>query len=753
MQFFVEPIWSWPLVVLISAGLLALVLVTYRAQLASQPARTGRLLLALRLLSVAVLTFAMFRPAFQKSDSDDNPVQLFILSDASRSMNTADMPGGATRFQAVRADLAKYESRWKELGKKVEVRQFDFARDLEAYDPTLTEGVGDQTAFGKVLEDLAREARDHRTLGVLLLTDGAHRAVAPFNAEPLPAARKLGDMQIPIYSVGYGGSSFGSLDLSVEELRVDPVVFEKKLVPISCRIRAVGANGKKIRARVLLEDRNGKRPNESGPLKPAPSTQQAKTVQEIEVKHDDEILSVDLSFVPMLPGELKIAVQVETDENELLTRNNLRERIVSVKKGGLNVAYFDTARPEQSRIRAVNGADKIQLEFQEVRTGKFAAQSRLDPTWFDRGRFDVYIIGDVRADWFGPEILKKLENRLEEGASLLMIGGQQNFGVGGYATSPLANWLPVQLDSGDFRPAGQMNPSTQISEDVKMIPTELGLREYVMQLGTGDKNRSLWMDLPDLQGASRLKPSNELVRVWAESRDKHPLLLTSEVGRARVAAFAGDTTWLWYSDGKAELHQRFWRQLILWLARKEADKDQPVWVMVSPSNYSPGGVANLTFGARAADGSELRDAEFEVQITSPDGRNEKITPRRLNDETTSEFSKTAEPGDYWVSVLARYKGKLIPYNAYSRFIVDSRDLELDYPSTDYEFLKELSSASGGSSGKPEEIGNLLERLKQTKVAALNRIQVITLWDNWWLLLVFVGLMTTEWFVRKKRGLV
>ncbi len=696
----------------------------------------------------------MFRPAFQKSDSDDTPVQLFILSDVSRSMNTADMPGGATRFQAVRADLEKYESRWKELGKQVEVRQFGFARDLEPYDPKLTEGTGDQTAFGKVLEDLTREARDHRTLGLLLLTDGAYRAVPPFDVEPFAAARKLGDLQIPIYAIGYGSSmSTASLDLSVEDVRVDPVVFEKKLVPISCKVRALGANGKKIRVRVLVEDRNGKRPNESGTLKQAPSTQQAKTVQEIEVKHDNETISVDLSFVPILPGELKIAVQVETDENELLTRNNRRERIVSVKKGGLNVAYFDLARPEQSRIRAVNGADKIQLEFQEVRAGKFASQTRLDPTWFDRGRFDVYIIGDVRAEWFGPENLKKLETRLEEGASLMMIGGQQNFGVGGYATSPLANWLPVQLDSADFRPAGQMNSNTQISEDVKMIPTELGLREYVMQLGTGDKNRSQWMELPDLQGASRLKASNELVRVWAETRDKQPLLLTSEVGRARVAAFAGDTTWLWYSDGKSELHQRFWRQLILWLARKEADKDQPVWVTVNPSNCSPGGVANLNFGARAADGTTLLDADFEVQVTSPDGHNEKITPRRLNDETTAEFSKTSDAGDYWVSVLARHKGILIPYNAYSRFIVDARDLELDYPSTDHEFLKELSSVSGGSSGKPEELGSLFERLKQTKVGALNRIQVIPLWDNWWLLLVFVGLMTTEWYVRKKRGLV
>ncbi len=755
MQFFVEPIWSWSLVILTSLGLFALVLTTYRVQRNRLPPRAARIILSLRLLAVIVLIFAMFRPALQKSDTDNNPVQLLVLADTSRSMNTADMPGGITRFKTVRDDLKKYASQWKELGKQIEVRQFDFASELSPFDPKLTEGTGDQTAFGKVLEDLMRETHDHRSLGLLLLTDGAYRAVPPFDIDPLTAARKMGDSQIPIYAVGYGASSLStaSLDLSVEDLRVDAIVFEKKLVPLTCKVRAQGASGKKIRVRILVEDRNGKRVNESGDLKPAPATQQAKTVREFEMTQDSETLAIELSFVPLSAGELKIAVEVEPAENELLLRNNRRETILTVKKGGLNVAYFDQARPEQSRIRMVNGADKIQLDFQEVRAGKFSGQTKFDPTWFQRGRYDIYIIGDVRAEWFGAENLRQLAARLEEGVGLLMIGGLQNFATGGYATTLLADWLPVQLDPSEFRPAGTVNVNAQLPGDVKLIPTERGLKEYVMQLGAGEKNRSLWLELPALEGANRLKPRHDLVRVWAETTDKHPLLLVNEVGRSRVAAFGGDTTWLWCLDGKVELQQRFWRQMILWLARKEADTDQPVWVKVEPRNYAPGGTASLSFGARAADGSPLHDAEFQVEVTKPDGKIEKLTPRQSNDENSAEFSNTSVPGDYWVRTIAKRKGELLPYMAYTRFIVDARDLELDYPSADYEFLKELSSLSGGLSIKPEELGSLMERLKQTKFNALTRIQVIPLWDNWWLLVVFVGLMTIEWTLRKKHGLV
>ena len=750
MQFFVEPIWSWPLVVLTSVGLIALVLATYRAQLQRLSRNRSRALLSLRLLAAIVLIFAMFRPSIQKTEIDQNPVQLLILSDVSRSMNTNDMPGGISRFKAVRADLAKYEPKWKDLGKQVAVRQFDFARDLTPFDPTLTEGTGDQTAFGKVLEDLLRESRDHRTLGLLLLTDGAQRAVPPFDADPFTAARKLGDSQLPIYGVGYGASSLStaSLDLSVEDLRVDPIVFEKKIVPISCKVRALGAKGKKIRVRVLMEDRTVRRINQSGDLKPAPATQQAKTVREFEIHEDSETISVDLSFVPVTPGELKVAIEVEAMDNELLTRNNRRESIVTVKKGGLNVAYIDHLRPETSRIRMVNGADKIQLDFHEVRTGKFAGQTKLDPGIFRKGRYDVYIIGDIRAEWIGAENLKQLNARLEEGAGLLMTGGLQNFGPGGYGTTPLADWLPVQMDPIETQPTGRSN--SQILGDVKMIPTERGLKEYVMQLGSAEKNRSLWLGLPALRGANRLKPKNDLIQIWAETPDRQPLLLVNTaVGRSRVAALAVDTTYLWVFDDQAELHQRFWRQMILWLARKEADTDQPVWVKVEPRNYSPGANVAFSFGARATDGTPLSDANFEVEVTKPDGRGEKLTPRQSSGENSAEFSTTSDPGDYWVRVTAKKNGE----SAYTRFIVDARDLELDYPSADYDFLKELSSLSGGASLKSEELGSLLERLKQTKISAMTRIQAISLWDNWWLLLVFVGLMTFEWSLRKKSGLV
>lgn len=755
MPLTIEPVWPWPIVILTSIGLVVLVVLTYRVQLAAQPLATSRILLGLRLTTVAVLVFAMLRPALQKSEVDESKVQMLVLADVSRSMNTEDMPSKGTRFKAIRADIEKHQTKWKAWSKKFDVRLFDFARELGPFDPELKEGNGDQTAFGRMLDDVLRETRDRRTIGVLVFSDGAQRAVPPFDIDPLTAARKLADKQVPIYGIGYGASSLSSasVDIGVEDLIVPDVVFLRSRVPVKLKVRATGAAGRNVRVRVLIEDRAGKKLDESGEMKPASMTLQSKPFQEIEIKKDVEVIPVELTFAAEISGEMKIAVQAEPVENELLKGNNQRETIVTVKQGGLNVAYFDLPRTEQRWLRAVNGTERIQLDFQEIRGGKFAPQTKIDPSWFQRGRYDVYIIGDVRADVFGPELLKQLANRLEEGSALLMTGGVQNFASGGYATSAIADWLPVELDPADARPAGKINPASQLNGPQKMVPTDQGLKQYVMQLGPPDKNRAFWLDLPPLKGATRLKPLNDFTDVWAVSSDGSPLLLTQTIQRSRVAAFAGDTTYLWWTVGnKAELHQRFWRQLILWLAKKEADTDLPVWVKVVPRTYSPGANVNLTFGARSADGSPLDDADYQVEVTAPDGQNTKLTPRKSAGENTAEFAQTALPGDYWVRVSARRKDVSVGFDASTRFIVDARDLELDYPSADYEFLKEISSMTGGQSVKPEEVDALLDRLNESKTN-LTRVQTITLWDNWGLLLVFVTLMTIEWFLRKKRGLV
>ncbi|MFO0917041.1 MAG: glutamine amidotransferase [Planctomycetaceae bacterium] len=754
MSLTLEPIWSWPFLLLLGAGLAALVVVSYRGQRDRLPNQRRRaVVLGFKLAALAALLFAMFRPAIQYAETTENLSQILLVRDLSRSMNTADGPGGKTRWEAMQEDWKRTEPLLEKLGPRVEIRKFDFAAELSPYSTEATAGDGDQTAIGQTLSDLAKAAEDRRTLAILLWTDGAQRALPPHDIDPLIAAEQLAEAQAPVYPIGYGASAISqaALDLAVEDLSVDPVVFENKQVPIRVRLRAAGAKGKTATVRILVEPQHAFGLNTSQDLIPATAAQQARPVWETELKTDKESLLVDLTFVPHFAGELKIAVEAVPVEGELLTRNNRVERIVTVRKGGVRVAYFDTWRDEIKSLQMVNGADKIQLDVFRLLGGEFAARAKLPAEWFERGKYDVYVIGDIPAKVFGPALLEKLAERLRDGAGLLMTGGTQNFSAGDYADTPLADFLPVILNPGLSRAGNTLQ--TQIGGRVKMLPTASGLQQYVMQIDAPEKNRARWQALPALKGATKLTPKPDLVDIWAETEDGLPLLVASTVGRARVAAFGGDSTWLWVLHQQGDAHQRFWRQLLLWLARKDADTDQAVWVKVDPRNFIPGAAVPLVIGARDAEGAPLEDVDFQVEVISPKNQLHAVAPHKTAQAYFAEFLETTEPGDYWVRVSGIHQGKSLGPATQTRFIVDHRDLELDHPSADYDLLRQIAAATGGASLKPEELPGWAARLTERKFGDLTQVHTLPLWDNWWSLLAFVGLMTCEWTLRKRWGLV
>ncbi len=119
------------------------------------------------------------------------------------------------------------------------------------------------------------------------------------------------------------------------------------------------------------------------------------------------------------------------------------------------------------------------------------------------------------------------------------------------------------------------------------------------------------------------------------------------------------------------------------------------------------------------------------------------------------YDKTLESGDYWARVRATVNGQAIAGIAVTRFHVNARDPELDDSTADYSQLREISHSSGGEFLTPEQ---LLEKLKNWAEnglpgLSLTRREQITLWDNWFSLLLIVSLLTIEWAMRKKRGLV
>ncbi len=759
MQLILEPIWSWPTMILVIGALIMLILSTYPKRIRHLSPLLRRALTGTRLLCVLLLAFMLMRPTIELTDKTTRQSWLYILADASRSMQTEDGPANSTRRNALVKTLNSVNQLLENMDQNIGIKRFDFSRELTQVEEFSEKSDGTQTAIGYSLDTLSTQLQQENLVGLLLLSDGAERALPPYDIDVRSRASYFGDAGIPIYTIGFGSSNLQdtTLDLIMESLVIDPLVFEKKTTPISVKVRSLGAMNRDITVRLLVEDRTGKQIGESGKMVPAPAYNNSRVATQIHPTQNNELSAVELFWTPEVPGEYKIAVEVVPLEGEIKQTNNRLETIVTVQKGGVQVVYLDALRPEQKFIRSLNDP-KIQLDFIPTGTGFAGSKKRFNPDSVDLSKYDVFIIGDVPADLLGPKTLQKIAGRLERGAGLLMTGGYHSFGPGGYANTPLDQFIPVQMRANEKQAGNTIAKDLHHFQDLKMVPTSLGIRRYVMQLdSSATESQKKWNSLAPLIGANRLKKRHDLVEILAQSAGKEavPLLFASDVGSARVMAFAGDTTFQWFLSGNRNEHERFWRQMILWLAHKEKDSGQSVWVKVEPRNLSPGTSVPIQFGARDSEGKPVTDAQFTIQVTNPSGKTSKVETLSAGTSSTTTFSQTEFAGDYWVSVHAKKNGTSLGFDATTRFIVDPRDLELDNPAADYSLLEAIASLSGGTSLPPEDLESFLTRMNDEKTwnKDLTRYRRIPLWDNWYFLFLFLVLLTAEWFLRKNKGLV
>lgn len=746
MNLSFAPVWSWPFVLLCCAAMFGVVALGYPRRVRHLNSGRRRLLLAIRIALVVMLTFLMLRPSVTLTSQSSGTAVIYVVQDSSPSMQTPDAPGSRTRAEAQQSFLEDTETHFSEFGESIEIRHRVFSESLGPVEQDQQQPTGTFTSLSNSLEELLRESDSGKTLAVIYSSDGRQAAFGEADRSPVPYARTFGRRHIPIYPVVHGTSDVAStgLDVSVSELDITRDVFVRNVVPVRIRVKANGASGRKVRLKVLLEEPSTE--SVTGPMKPMPLNSQGVTVHEVDCDADSTDQLVDLQFIPQIAGELKVAIEAEPLDDEVRLTNNRIETIIRVRKGGIRVVYFDQPRSEMKWIRGITVSSRVQLDTLEVRFGQLGTRHEFERSWFVPGEVDAFIIGDVPADVFGAERLQRIRRCCEQGAGLMMIGGVQNFGAGGYQDSPIASLLPVDMAT----------TTEQLTDDVRIVPTEAGLRHSVMQIAPADDNDDRWRDLPPLAGATLLRlPEISLAEILAESENGTPLLVARD-GRSRSMVFAGDTTWQWQVQREwgTTAFQRFWRQVIFWITKKDQDTDARVWVSAEPRDLGPGQPVDLTFGARDAEGAQVVDAEFKVTVTKPDGTTQPVSASRDGVLGVARFTETDLPGDYSVRVETTPEGES-PQWAMTRFLVNARDPELDNPSADPEMMRELAHASGGTLYSPAELLEQLEQWAENGVPGhqLERARKLALWDNWYLLLTFVGLMTFEWAVRKRSGLV
>ncbi len=734
MSITLHPIGPWPLVALFAAVVIFLTIWAYRQRLRGTTGGWRWLALGLRLAAVLLCLVAALRPSINLPEKKKQVAVMLLMLDQSESLTIGDEVNGQTRWQVAKKAFEDAKKAVADRSKDLEVREILFDSDLheEKLDdkklPT-----GKETALGSMMIEAVKRQAGTTVAMIVLISDGASNAGMP----PLVAAQQLKAKLIPVVTVGVGdeNAGTGSKDVAVRDLVVGPVVFVKNQPEIRGTISVRGYANKPLDVELIVE----------GEGVVARSTIQATSGAEV-------IPITGLKYLPQTANEKRVTLRVKPQEGELVRSNNEFTTYLTVLGGGLKVLYLhgtDFSWEPQYLTRALDAAKEIHVDLKVIRQPAIG-DNGLSDAEFAPNNYDVFILGSIPANFLSVRQQTMLATAVSKGAGLIMLGGRSSFGEGGWANTPVASILPVDIHAGD----GSIEPK----DGLKFVPNPLGLQNFVLRLGpTPEDSRRIWDSLPSLPGASRFGQPKPLAFTLAVAGDggREPLLVGMETGQGRTLAFGGET-WIWGRGGDEGrmAFLRFWRQAILWLAHKEDQGDNEIRLKLDRRRLARGEKLDLTASAVNPKKEPITDVEYTTTVIRtdvPDAKPEGVQLFAQGDSAKGFYPAQGQAGEYRVEVTGTRGGKELG-RASARFNVYEDNRELENPAADRALLRQIAEITGGQSVSPE---GLSKQLAGFDTSATDRVSLTEkrIWDNWVFFLIFTALLSLEWWLRKRKGWV
>ena len=698
------------------------------------PAGLWRLgLLALRLAFLALLAWCLLLPMVRRIESDAVRPHFIVALDTSASMaHPPALPKTPTRWATASRLLGQG---W------VHRLQNDCALDLFAFDaqvapPLSPSGLSRLKPEGRAshvrdsLRSIFDRFRGQDLAGLVLLSDGV-------DTRELDTAWAAAKWPCPIYTVRLEppGSVTVEPDVRIEAVNTP----RRAVVGWDTRLTATVAGQDTGTApfRVdLLE--NGHR-IDSAPAQ-LDENEGSREVS-FRLAHAEIGSSVYTVVIPPLPGETRtndnaysVTVQTVDARNRLL----YAESVPRWESKYLNREL--QANRNVTPAAFVRGPD-----------GKFLAygdrgEASMDLTGDQLARYRIVILGDLDAAALGEKRAAALVTFVENGGSLVLLGGPNVWTKQGLGATVLSRLIPFQRP--DAAPAIE-----------GVFPVALTDEGRAHSIFAGETN--VWLTVPPVLSVfAGAKPTAAAsVLAAAVTPDgRQPLIVAQKYGQGKVLAVLTDSLWRWQlAPGQERPYARFWSQSLEWLSPAVTTLDRFELDLFADS-------AQLVLGETIAlkarvTGRDRPGVDWSAvcQIDTPDNRRLPLDMKRQEVESAgghypgcvADFTPQL-PGLHRAVARASIDGASYESAPFTFFVKSVTPEDSPRP-IDERLLRALAENSGGRFCEPDELDSVLARL-DIGGREEQHVFYASLWQRLPLLACMIGLLGLEWILRKVRNL-
>ncbi|MCG3148997.1 MAG: hypothetical protein PCFJNLEI_02449 [Verrucomicrobiae bacterium] len=604
----------------------------------------------------------------------------------------------------------------------------------------------DRTDLSTAIAARLGQRRDERT-AIVLVSDGQHNQ----GGSPLEMAKVASARNVPIFSVGVGTVDRPP-DLAVLRVTAPQSVFFEDRVRGEIMFKDDMPAGQAFTLKITDGDRTLWEKSLTTERSNRRTVEYDFPVKElVEAKR---LLTQDAEYTSF-PLELKASITPLTGEKD--STNNVtvfRSRAVTQKRKLLLLDgrprwefrylrnMFD--RNPQWQVNALVAGTEVTDQWERgEKSGQFPTSREA------LFAYDLIGFGEVPAELLRAEELEWIKEFVgDRGGGLFFIDGQRAV-LPGYAKGPLGPLFPVEwLDKAPAE-----------------LPSRLQLTDRGAEFGalrlaaSSTENVALWKRLqpPHWIAGTKALPGTETLVEAPTGAQKFPAIVLRQFGAGKVLYLGLDETWRWRYDVADKYQDAFWQQIANAIMEPAyAAQNKHIALDAGATNYEMGDAVELRVRLRDEHGRSITAGQPTVTL-SRDGK--KLASLPLSATEGGVFrGKTGAllPGDYEVRVDA---GRLVPATADLpvTFHVQRRggdaSSELAELTCQEELLKQLAHASGsGEFFREEEADKLLTQLDPLSQGRIEESETV-LWQSWYWFIPVIALLTTEWILRKRKGLI